>query len=189
MRLQDILRYKNRGGILRYLPMAFQFLGVKGSAIAIAVLIGYGLVSGNLNNLLSSTSLTQSGDLNKRDAYPQTNAAANNSADQQLLDAYKNQKSDLQVQGTGTVKRILPDDNEGSRHQKFILQMDTGQSILIAHNIDLAPRIDSLHKGERVEFYGEYEWSKQGGVVHWTHDDPAGRHAHGWLKHKGKIYQ
>ncbi|MCJ7592821.1 MAG: DUF3465 domain-containing protein [Woeseiaceae bacterium] len=28
-----------------------------------------------------------------------------------------------QVSGTGTVSRILPDDNEGSRHQRFILRL------------------------------------------------------------------
>ena len=64
-----------------------------------------------------------------------------------------------------------------------------GQTVLISHNIDRAPRIDSLRVGDRVEFQGEYEWNPQGGVVHWTHHDPAGRHAGGWLKHEGKTYR
>ena len=85
--------------------------------------------------------------------------------------------------------RLLPDDNDGSRHQKFIVRLDSGNTILIAHNIDLAPRIDRLRRGDRIEFYGEYEWNDRGGVVHWTHDDPAGRHEDGWLRHKGKTYQ
>jgi hypothetical protein len=50
------------------------------------------------------------------------------------------------------VKAILRDDNEGSRHQKFILSLDNGLTVLVAHNIDLAPRIDHLRKGDRVEF-------------------------------------
>ncbi len=65
----------------------------------------------------------------------------------------------------------------------------SGQTILIAHNIDLAPRINSVSKGDSVEFYGEYEWNKKGGVVHWTHKDPHGNHIGGWLKHNGKMYQ
>ncbi|WP_272975496.1 DUF3465 domain-containing protein, partial [Alcanivorax jadensis] len=77
----------------------------------------------------------------------------------------------------------------GSRHQKFILELASGQTILIAHNIDLAPRIPDLRDGESVSFYGEYEWNERGGVVHWTHHDPQGRHVDGWLKHDGKTFQ
>ncbi|NRB63493.1 MAG: DUF3465 domain-containing protein [Saprospiraceae bacterium] len=106
-----------------------------------------------------------------------------------ILDAYDNHKSDVQVQGVGTVVRILNDDNKGSRHQKFILKLSSGQTILIAHNIDIAPRINSISNGDQVKFYGEYEWNKKGGVVHWTHKDPNGYHVGGWLKHKGKTYQ
>ncbi len=106
-----------------------------------------------------------------------------------LLWAIKNKRSDVQVQGVGQVIRILPDDNEGSRHQKFIIKHHSGETLLIAHNIDLAMRIDTLKKGDIVEFNGEYEWNTKGGVIHWTHHDPKGRHEDGWLKHKNKIYQ
>jgi len=103
--------------------------------------------------------------------------------------AFKQKISDLQVRGTGTVSAVLGDDTKGSRHQKFILKLPSGLTLLIAHNIDLAPRINGLSKGDQVEFYGEYEWSNKGGVVHWTHRDPNGRHIGGWLKHEGKTYQ
>lgn len=109
--------------------------------------------------------------------------------DQQLKQAYQNHQSDLQIQGSGTVSRVLPDDNKGSRHQKFILRLDSRQTLLVAHNIDLAPRIPNLKVGDVVQFYGEYEWNDKGGVIHWTHRDPGNRHAHGWLKHQGKIYE
>ncbi len=109
--------------------------------------------------------------------------------DERLKQAYQDQQSDVQVRGSGLVSRLLPDDNKGSRHQKFILRLDSGQTLLVAHNIDLAPRIQGLRKGDRVEFYGEYEWNKKGGVMHWTHKDPRNHHAHGWLKHNGNIYE
>lgn len=109
--------------------------------------------------------------------------------DEQVTKAFENRQSDIQVGGSGTVVAILPDDTKGSQHQKFILELSSGQTILIAHNIDLAPRIASLRKGDTVEFYGEYEWSSRGGVVHWTHHDPRGRHKEGWLKHNGKKYK
>jgi hypothetical protein len=106
-----------------------------------------------------------------------------------LQSAYENHQSNVQVKSSGTVIRILKDDNKGSRHQKFILKLSSGQTILIAHNIDLAPRINSISNGDVIQFYGEYEWNNKGGVVHWTHKDPNGHHVGGWLKHNGSTYQ
>ncbi|MBK8161755.1 MAG: DUF3465 domain-containing protein [Gammaproteobacteria bacterium] len=103
--------------------------------------------------------------------------------------AFEYRRSNIQVEGQGTVTRILPDDADGSRHQRFILRLDSGQSLLIAHNIDLAPRIDDLGQGDRVAFHGEYEWNQKGGVIHWTHHDPDGSHQDGWIRHDGRIYQ
>ncbi|MCP4639779.1 MAG: DUF3465 domain-containing protein [bacterium] len=110
-------------------------------------------------------------------------------SDKVLQDAFNEQQSDLQVQGNGVVSDVLPDDLQGSRHQRFILRLSTGQTLLVAHNIDLAPRINELNTGDTVGFYGEYEWNEEGGVIHWTHRDPGGRHTDGWLTHDGATYQ
>jgi hypothetical protein len=106
-----------------------------------------------------------------------------------IEEAFKKQQSNLQVQASGTVVRLLKDDTDGHKHQKILLRLASGQTILIAHNIDLAPRINTLQKGNTLSFYGEYEYNAKGGVVHWTHHDPKKRHADGWLKHNGKTYQ
>jgi hypothetical protein len=106
-----------------------------------------------------------------------------------LFSTFDVHNSGEQVEGEGIVIRILADDNEGSRHQRFILKIPSGQTLLIAHNIDLAPRISFLKEGDSVEFNGVYEWNSKGGVVHWTHHDPGGRHVAGWVKHNGKTYQ
>lgn len=103
--------------------------------------------------------------------------------------AFAQRQSNIQVQASGQVKAVLRDDNQGSRHQKFILKLRNGQTVLLAHNIDLSSRVENLQQGDTVEFYGEYEYSERGGVIHWTHHDPQRRHADGWLKHNGKIYQ
>ena len=108
---------------------------------------------------------------------------------QSISSAYETRTSNVQVRNTGIVVKVLPDDNKGSRHQKFILKLPSGQTVLIAHNIDLAPKINSINTGDSIEFYGEYEWNAKGGVVHWTHHDPAGRHEDGWLKHNGVVYK
>ena len=106
-----------------------------------------------------------------------------------LARAFRERISGIQVSGKGVTTRILADDNDGSRHQRFILELPSGQTLLVAHNIDLAPRIPSLRQGDVVEFNGVYEWNSKGGVIHWTHHDPQGRHEAGWLRHEGQVYQ
>lgn len=111
------------------------------------------------------------------------------SSGSQVEMAFKNRQSDVQVRGGGKIVKLLADDLQGSRHQKFIVRINDSLTILMAHNIDLAPRIDNIKRGEDILFYGEYEYNKKGGVVHWTHHDPGNRHIDGWLKYKGEIYQ
>ena len=123
------------------------------------------------------------------DAAQQQIGSGKESAEAVLKQAFENEQSDIQVEGEGTVWKTLPDDNKGTRHQRFILKLSSGQTLLVAHNIDLADKIKGLKKGDKVAFYGEYEWSEQGGVIHWTHHDPSGRHTDGWLKHDGRLYQ
>lgn len=106
-----------------------------------------------------------------------------------LAQLFAQQQSDIQVQGAGRVIVILSDDLQGSRHQRFIVELNSGQTLLIAHNIDLAPRINALSVGDLIEFFGEYEWNVKGGVIHWTHYDPAGNHLDGWVLHKNIMYQ
>lgn len=103
--------------------------------------------------------------------------------------AFAEQTSDVQVEGEGTVIHLLPDDVDGSRHQRFLVQLASGQTLLIAHNIDIAARINGLQEGDTVRFNGEYVWNEKGGVVHWTHHDPKGRHVTGWLQHNGKFFK
>jgi len=109
--------------------------------------------------------------------------------DSQIGRAFKNRTSNVQVEGRGIVTRILADDLAGSRHQRFIVRLASGQTVLIAHNIDIAPRVAGLQEGDSVSFYGEYVWNEKGGMVHWTHHDPDGRHTAGWVKHNGRTYQ
>ena len=93
------------------------------------------------------------------------------------------------LESEGTVVRVLADDTQGSRHQRFIVRLSSGQTVLIAHNIDIAPRVQGISEGDTVSFSGEFEQNDKGGVVHWTHHDPSGRHVAGWIRHRGQTYQ
>ncbi|MDR2250662.1 DUF3465 domain-containing protein [Acinetobacter sp.] len=146
--------------------------------LLIAAYFGLDLSGHKKNQSPSSNYVTQN-----------TESALSNDGIDTVEAAYEHRQSKVQVQGSGRVKAILREDNDGTRHQKFILVLKNGLSILVAHNIDLAPKIDNLHKGDIVEFNGEYEYNEKGGVLHWTHHDPQNRHENGWLKHNGRIYQ
>ena len=119
---------------------------------------------------------------------PQSNQTLSGN-DEALARAFKQRARDLQVEGQGIVQKVLSDDNNGSRHQRFIVALSSGQTLLIAHNIDLAPRVVGLRVDDVVAFRGEYEWNPEGGVIHWTHRDPSKRHPAGWIKHNAKVYQ
>ena len=106
-----------------------------------------------------------------------------------IAQLFRERRSGVVVEGAGTVEKLLADDLAGSRHQRFILRLAPRQTILVSHNIDLAPRLDSLRVGDELHFRGQYEWNPRGGLVHWTHHDPAGERTGGWLRHRERIYR
>jgi hypothetical protein len=98
------------------------------------------------------------------------------------------QRSDVLIECSGDIIKVLDDDNEGSRHQRFLVKLNNGVVIKVSHNIDLAPRVPA-QKGDRIEFKGEFEWNDLGGVVHWTHHDPRNRREGGWIRFDGETYE
>ncbi len=120
---------------------------------------------------------------------PPTASSIRQQSGDPLLTAFLTRSSKVQIESEGVVKKLLPDDDVGSRHQRFILEGPSGRTVLVAHNLDLAPRVPDLQPGARVAFNGEYEWNERGGVIHWTHHDPRGEHAGGWLEYRGRRYQ
>lgn len=119
---------------------------------------------------------------------PTTTAAAPVADDlARLRAAFAEGRGDLWVTLEGRVERTLRDDEDGSRHQRFVLRLAEDLTVLVAHNIDLAPRVP-LERGDRLRLRGEYEWNERGGVVHWTHHDPAGAPG-GWIDFDGRRYE
>lgn len=105
-----------------------------------------------------------------------------------FADAFNNEESNIQVRQSGEIVSVLADDTVGDRHQRMIIRLTNNQTLLIAHNIDLSPRIPNPQVGKQLGFYGEYEWNEKGGTIHWTHEDPDGSHIAGWLEYEGKKY-
>lgn len=109
-----------------------------------------------------------------------------------VMQAFTAKQSERQVKGCGSIIKALPDDNDGSRHQKILIELagvHPKQTLLLVHNIDLAPRVADVSRGTAISFYGEYVYNEKGGLVHWTHHDPAARHQGGWIESGGVRYK
>jgi hypothetical protein len=110
------------------------------------------------------------------------------SAENVVQSAYAARRSGVWMEVRGQISRMLPDDNDGSRHQRFILDVGNGHTVLVSHNIDLADRIP-VELGDALVLRGRYEWNDRGGVIHWTHHDPGGFEKGGWIELDGKRYR
>ncbi len=92
------------------------------------------------------------------------------------------------IEVKGFVRRLLSDDDDGSRHQRFIINIGNRTTLLIAHNIDLAKRVP-IGMGDRVHVRGMFEWNDLGGLVHWTHHDPLGVEDGGYVRYRQRDYR
>ncbi len=129
------------------------------------------------------------GNFNKKEEHQPQSPQIEQSS-QSLAAAVQNRAHKIWVSGRAEVVALLPDDTQGSRHQRIlIVPPGSNKTVLIAHNIDIAPRIKNIKKGDSISFAGEYIWNEKGGVLHWTHHDPQGRKKGGWLEFYGKKYQ
>ncbi len=77
-------------------------------------------------------------------------------------------------------------------HEGFLMQLPTCHSshltVRVEDNVGFAGTI-SFTEGDKLTVKGEYEYYPRGGVIHWTHRDPRGRHADGYIDFNGKRYQ
>lgn len=103
--------------------------------------------------------------------------------------AFREHRSAVQVTASGTVTRALADQQGPSGpHQRFIVRLANGQTILIENNLTVGKRVP-LQPGDAVRIHGEYIWNAEGGLVHFTHHDPDRSHEGGWVEHGGVRYE
>ena len=159
--------------------------------VAAAIATGVNYYNTNYRNTdnsqieLSKNQQSNSSDLQTSDQFSvkhQTDALA------KLKKAKEQTNSRLWIGLNATVIKLLKDDLSGSRHQKFLIKVENGMTLLVSHNIDLAPRVP-LKVNDRISLQGRYEWNNRGGVIHWTHHDPKGKKAGGWIAVNGKKYK
>ena len=103
--------------------------------------------------------------------------------------AYAQHLSSLEVTAEGAVTRLLSDDTGPSgTHQRFIVRLaGSTHTLLIDNNVDIGKRVP-VAAGDAVVVHGEYVWNDQGGLIHFTHHDPAHTHEDGWIELRGLRY-
>jgi len=103
---------------------------------------------------------------------------------------YAERRSTVEVTADGMVTRVLADESGPSGlHQRFIIRLaGSTQTVLVENNVTIGQRAPVL-VGDVVMVHGEYVWNDQGGLIHFTHHDPAPAHEGGWIELKGVRYQ
>ncbi len=109
-----------------------------------------------------------------------------------VYDAWRMQRSQIEVTASGSVAHLL-----GTRvgpsgpHEGFLLHLrgaaGRGLTVRVEDNVDLTGPIP-LAEGDSVEVHGEYIYDPRGGLIHYTHLDPRGRHEPGYVRVNGKVY-
>ena len=83
--------------------------------------------------------------------------------------------------------RLLPDREDLGRFQEFKVELENGHVLRVMHDLERAQRVP-FSVGSQVRLRGEYDWSPEGGIVHWTHQDLSGEHEGGWILYEGLKY-
>lgn len=82
---------------------------------------------------------------------------------------------------------ILPDTKHRQRHQRWIVKLANGQTVIAVYNLEIAKRVP-VRIGDIVSLGGEYNWNQKGGVIHWLHGDPKSRRPDGYVHINGSFY-
>jgi hypothetical protein len=102
-------------------------------------------------------------------------------------EAFEQKLNDVPLTAEGKIVEVLPDDTDETPHQRFVIKLETGNTILIAHNLERAYRVP-VKIDDEIEVHGTYKWNKYGGLIHKTHHDERRVHEDGWINLVGKHH-
>lgn len=116
-------------------------------------------------------------------------SAVNESAsDSDIIRAVNDQRRvDFVEGGSMVVTKILPDDNSGLKHQKWVVRLSNGKQMQAVYNLDMCPRVQ-IKVGDKIAMGGQFIWTGGGGLLHWLHHDPRGNRPDGYVYANGRYY-
>ena len=101
--------------------------------------------------------------------------------------AFSTSQSELMVEVTGTVVRLIGNNDSVQGLQWFQMRTPSGQRLMVAHDNGLQGPIP-LSPRDEITVRGGYEWTESGGTIRNTERDHSLKRLHGWVEHKGKRY-
>jgi len=109
-----------------------------------------------------------------------------------VYDAWRAQRSNVEVTAAGSVAGILGlRRGPSGLHEGFLLHLSGaaghGLTVRVEDNVDITGEIP-LAQGAQVEVRGEYVYDSRGGLIHYTHHDPRGRHPAGYVRVGDKTF-
>lgn len=108
-----------------------------------------------------------------------------------VCDAAARGASHVEVTASGTVVRVLGvARGRSDAHEGFLMRVECAQPVIVRVEANTSfTGTFALQRGTNASVKGEYETDPRGGVIHWTHRDPRGRHPDGYVRVGGATYQ
>ncbi len=110
-----------------------------------------------------------------------------------IYDAWRDGRSRVEVTASGSVVRLLGTRiGRSGAHEGFLVHLSgagaRGLTVRVEDNVDLTGPIP-LAPGDAVTVRGEYIYDPRGGLIHYTHRDPRGRHPDGFVRVRDRVYR
>jgi hypothetical protein len=111
---------------------------------------------------------------------------ANRTGCSQVGPAFQRHQNGVWLSLSARVSRLLPDTDGGREHQRFVVTCSSGQTVLVVNDVSIGQRVP-VQVGDEVAARGQYIWTAQGGLVHFTHHALSGNES-GWILLDRRVY-
>jgi hypothetical protein len=123
---------------------------------------------------------------------PSGQSAGSDAGNAAVYQSWAQQRSKVEVTASGSVAKVLGTRRGPSGvHTGFLLHLrgseGRGLTVRVEDNVDLTGPIP-IRAGDDVEVRGEYIYDPRGGLIHYTHRDPRGRRAGGYVRIGNRMY-
>jgi len=106
---------------------------------------------------------------------------------ERITSAWHKKSSNLLVEVDARVVLLLPNRDDIKKLQRFLVELENGHRLEVAHDLELSENVP-VGVSSLIRLKGEFDYNENGGLIHWTHADPAGNRDGGWIEHNDMRY-